>query len=512
MATRRKFLQNSLASGFGSSLLSFPLLARRNFAQAPASGTDGRVEFPQEIERIVRILEETPRDQAIERMAQLSRDKLSYRDFVAALFLAGIRNVNPQPPGFKFHCVFVIHSAVQLSMHLPPKEALLPLLWAVDQFKDSQQQDVEQGDFQLLTPKRVAEPSSAREEFRQAMDSWDEARADAAIVGLYRSCGAHDVMEELWRYGSRDYRNIGHKAIFVANSWRTLQLIGWELGENVLRSLVLGLLHFGKDQSVNGFAFADQTYLHNLELVRQMMSKLPADCWTAPANRDESIALLHGLREASPADACTELMTRLLPGHLNCQSAWDALHLMAGELMMRKPGIYGIHTVTSINALHYACRSAFAPETRLLMLLQACGWMTQFRTFMQSSTGDMLDTSITDLRLHQLLDEGQGATSADALFDLSPDDLPSAAKHAHRLAANSDQVQRFLDLSRGLLVRKGDDAHDYKYFAAISEDLDLVSPNWRGEMLAAATYYLPRNGTADSAAATRARTALLGSA
>ena len=32
----------------------------------------------------------------------------------------------------------------------------------------------------------------------------------------------------LWPYGIRDWQNIGHKAIFAAHSWRTLELIGWE--------------------------------------------------------------------------------------------------------------------------------------------------------------------------------------------------------------------------------------------------------------------------------------------
>ena len=67
-------------------------------------------------------------------------------------------------------------------------------------------------------------------------------RADRAIVSLVRSASAHQIISALWEYGARDYRNIGHKAIFVANTWRTLQTIGWQHAEPALRSLVLGLL------------------------------------------------------------------------------------------------------------------------------------------------------------------------------------------------------------------------------------------------------------------------------
>ncbi len=38
----------------------------------------------------------------------------------------------------------------------------------------------------------------------------------------------------MWEYGARDFRNIGHKAIYAANAWRTLQAIGWRHAEPVL--------------------------------------------------------------------------------------------------------------------------------------------------------------------------------------------------------------------------------------------------------------------------------------
>ena len=50
------------------------------------------------------------------------------------------------------------------------------------------------------------------------MDNWDEEGADRAIVSLVRSAGAGEVIELFWRYGARDFRDIGHKAIYTANS------------------------------------------------------------------------------------------------------------------------------------------------------------------------------------------------------------------------------------------------------------------------------------------------------
>jgi len=50
-----------------------------------------------------------------------------------------------------------------------------------------------------------------------------------------------------WRYGARDFRDIGHKAIFVANSYRTLVTIGWRHAEPILRSLTYAIVDHGRE-------------------------------------------------------------------------------------------------------------------------------------------------------------------------------------------------------------------------------------------------------------------------
>ena len=98
-------------------------------------------------------------------MVEQLRCGLPYRNFLAALFLAGIRDVSPHPPGFKFHCVFAIHSANQMSLDAVSEDRLLPLFWALDQFKKSQADNVRQGDFhmtKLTGPSAVAGKSGRR--------------------------------------------------------------------------------------------------------------------------------------------------------------------------------------------------------------------------------------------------------------------------------------------------------------------------------------------------------------
>jgi hypothetical protein len=76
----------------------------------------------------------------------------------------------------------------------------------------------------------------------------DAEAVDSAIVALVRSSDLAGTMEPIWRYAVRDQWYIGHKAVFAAQSSRTLQSIGWQHAEPVLRSLV-GIAGSSKQRS-----------------------------------------------------------------------------------------------------------------------------------------------------------------------------------------------------------------------------------------------------------------------
>ncbi|MBC9890625.1 MAG: twin-arginine translocation signal domain-containing protein, partial [Opitutae bacterium] len=63
------------------------------------------VQFSPEIEPLVRLLEETPRSRLLEEVAFRIKAGTRYREVLAALFVAGGRNIQPRPVGFKFHAV-----------------------------------------------------------------------------------------------------------------------------------------------------------------------------------------------------------------------------------------------------------------------------------------------------------------------------------------------------------------------------------------------------------------------
>jgi hypothetical protein len=339
------------------------------------------------------------------------------------------------------------------------------------------------------------------------MESWDVERAERAIVSLARNRSSAEAFDMLWRYGARDYRNIGHKAIFVANAFRTLHAIGWQHAEAVLRSLTRGLLAFGSSQEVNGYNYADQCYVPNLELVTKTVPKM-GKAWTEqPAEAAAVRALCSTLREASPGEACAEIAGRLASNRCSTAEVWDAVHLATAELRMRvraSAAIVGIHAVTSANALHYAYIAARDPGSRLLMLLQAAGWAAQFRTFAQSREESMRALSITDLEPH-----GEPADMA-TILGRPVSESDRAASEILSAARDLSARQSFLAGALRITIPRADEVHYYKYLAAIIEDVPLVSPEWQPHLTAASLYYMKRPGDPEPESIGRARKALRG--
>jgi hypothetical protein len=471
-------------------------------AAQEARVTPAQVRLRPEIEPLVRLVEETSRERLLEVVAGEIRRGLGYDRLLAALMLAGVRNIKPRPVGFKFHAVLVVNSAHLASLASPDSDRWLPLFWALDNFKGAQAQDVREGDWTMAALEESALPPAhqAKHRFIEAMDRWDEAGADAAVAQLARTAGAAEVYELFWRYGARDFRDIGHKAIFVANSWRTLQAIGWQHAEPVLRSLAFALLARGKVNPAEADEPADRPGRSNRERVK----KVRADWRAGTLDGGATTELLETLRAGTPDDAC-ERVVALLNRGAAAASLWDGVLNGAGELLMRRPGIVGIHCITSANALHHASQMSGDDETRLLMLLQAAAFMTLFRSSMglgAPKEGDRLD------HLPPAPDTASGPAALEAIFAEVSRDRSAAARHTLAYLQANGSPEELMTAARRLIFLKGSDSHDYKFSSAALEDYYHVSPAWRNFYLASSMFNLRGSGDRDNALAARARAAL----
>ena len=358
------------------------------------------------------------------------------------MLLAGVRNIQPRPVGFKFHAVLVVNSAHLASLASPDSDRWLPILWAVDQFKSSQAADVRAGDWTLGPVDEAAVPAAdkARAAFVAAMDRWDEAAADAAIAGLARTARPGDIFEVLARYGARDFREIGHKAIYVANSFRTLDVIGWQHAEPVLRSLAYALLDKDGDSGNPSTSDlpADRPYRHN----QPSAARLRAGWTDGRASADGAREMLHALRQATP-EAASALAIDLVNRGVAPQSIFEACFESSAELMMRSPGILALHATTFTNAVGYAFQRCRDDGTRRLLLLQNASFLPLFRG--APVRGVAIDT------LEPLPPRSTGPAAIEEIFAEVSRERPVAARKVLGFLDGGGDVRPLADAIRRLI-------------------------------------------------------------
>jgi hypothetical protein len=503
---RRRFLTHTAAAGAAvvgdlGFLANLPPVSAEELQPGP-------VRFTGDAEPVVRLLEDIPRERVLEAVAGEIRSGKSYTELLRAILLAGVRNIRPRPVGFKFHAVLAVNSAHLAAMASPGKERWLPLFWAIDTFKASQARDVQEGDWMMPQLAESALPSDAhaRQRFIQAMDRWDEPATDVAIARLARVEKPAELYELFWRYGARDFRDIGHKAIYVANSRRTFDAIGWENAEPVLRSLAYALLARDRVNPAEADELADRPWRLNLDRMKGVSTeKLKA--WQhgkpEPAATKELLAVL---RTGAFDDACATVATQLARGVAH-SSLWDAVLAGAGELIMRQPGLVGIHCVTTANALHYGSQATRSDETRVLLLLQGAAFMTLFRQTMER--GKPLPESFVDA-LPPAEGQGTGPEGVEAIFAAASRDRMDAARRTVAYLDAGGSAEALVAAGRRLIFLKGRDSHDYKFSSAALEDYAHVSPGLRNRYLATAMFNLKGSADPDNPLAARTRAALEG--
>ncbi len=502
---RRRFLRASAAGAAMAGLGDLGFLDGLAPVRADEAQLDPKVvRLDSGIEPVVRLLEETPRDRLLEEVAGRIKKGLTYREVLSALLLAGVRNIQPRPHvGFKFHAVLVVNSAHLASLNSPDSDRWLPIFWALDYFKNAQAQDVREGNWTMgpVEEKAVPPPGRAREAFLAAMDRWDEAAADAAVAGLARTAGSDEIYELFVRYGARDFRDIGHKAIYVANSWRTLNAIGWQNAEPVLRSLAYALLQHEGGNPADRDDAADRPMRRNALLASRIREGWSAGKPDAAASAD----LLSTLRTGSDDDASHQVV-ELLDRGVGPQSVWDALFDAAGELVMRQPGIVALHAVTTTNAMRYAYQATGDDLTRRLLMLQNAAFLTMFRGAL-GGRGKVKDTRIDHLEPAEPSKADDCSMAIEAIFEAAGHDRMAAVRRALAYLREGHDAGALIQAARRLVFLKGDDAHDYKYSSAVLEDFYQASSASRNRYLAAATMLLPASSDRDNKLVERIRAA-----
>ncbi len=480
-------LSRRSAMAFGGSLLTTVQLP--SLLASDVGLPLGAVQFRAEIEPLVRLLEETSRERVMRAVADAIRGGRSYRECLAALFLAAIRNIQPRPAvGFKFHSVLVVNSANLASLAAVDEERWLPLFWAIDYFKRTQEQDVNEGDWTMaaVDESRLPSADKADQQLRDAMENWDVEAADVAAASAARVLSAHQLFDLFAEFGSRDFRSIGHKAIYVAGAFRVLDVIGWEYAEPVMRSLSYALLnHTGDPNPAKADLAADREGREN----RQRAKSLRTGWIDGRLDNSATQSLIASARSSSPSELCVQ-MVQLIGDGIGMASVYDGMFAAAAELVLRQPEIVPLHAMTTTNAMHYLFQHVHDDSLRRWLVLQNAAFIGHFRESAQSR-GKLLPGNIEEITA---IPPGGEITD---VFRRDP-----ASKVLGYLSDGGDAVV-LMRRARELVFHKGNDAHDYKYSAALLEDYYARSPQWRDRILAAGSVLLPNENAKDTDLASR---------
>ncbi len=475
------------------------LCATGSAAALGLSGRSGLARTLPDSGALHRLLEETPRERVAAALAGLIRDGLDRRGTLAALAVATSRRVRPFPHvGFKYHTVLALQSVHLTALNLRGKERWLPVFWALDYFKRAQEAERRQSGWTMGAPPAPAAgtAAAAQQNLIDALDRWDLEAVDPAILDFARLAAPERLSEILFRYGIRDLRAIGHKAIAVQNVHRLLPLVGPESAPPVLRSLAAALQNHGYGPNpATGDLAPDRTW----RAFQAMLGEIPKS-WKRgrrdDAARDE---LVRTLREVSELDAGRAAIDLL--GHgVAADSIWEAIFATAAELVLTRPRVVPVHAQTSANAFHYVFRHARADSTRQLALLQSAAFMPAFRRGVGDTRADLRIEA-----LEPLAASGEGAAALRDAFSELPHDPAAAARKALHYLQRGGSADRLVAAARRHLARSGRYSHDYKFTEAALENYREMAPGaWRDRILSASMAYFTGSATAPSPVAREA--------
>ncbi len=359
-SNRRGFLATSAAAA------AVPLLPDLGFLApvSQAAATDTRIDPNQvrhspSIGQLIKLIQTTPRDKCVPVFLEQLLAGLSYQDLLSALLLATIEHGDP-------HQVLGVYSAHRVSSEARVEERLLPLFWALDRIVIGFQR----GDAKPLggAHRRLAEgragggrlPGSHGRAGPVAGGTCDcrartgtrPSAGDVPSLGMWRQ-ESDRLARASPHHGGQHMEDSRRTGLATCRTGATLPLAGTLQAQ--------GGQHLQAEPRACG----------------KTVAKLPADWAAKEPERGATLEVFNLLRQGETDAVCDLICTQLSSGRVKAGAVWDAIHLVAADLLFRYKtggvaiGGYLIHAVTSTNALRCGFECSDDDRVRLLMLLQS---------------------------------------------------------------------------------------------------------------------------------------------
>lgn len=477
----------------GASSVAMPYWLRAEDAELP----NGGVHETRDTATLIRLIDETPREDCPRVLAEQIKAGVPYRELLAAAFLFAAQRTG-------HHTVYLVHGSHQLTLDAAPEDRLLPLFWAVDNMKEALARARAKPVGPLTGP--LPSPSQSLGDFTAGMEAMDGEKSERAIVSYARAVGPKRAYAELLRYACRDNYFIGHIPIGIVTAGRALDVIGWHHAEETLRYIVRDM--YRTPHNLDG-----QPYVHNVERVAETFDALPVD-W-AGRKSDPTLVreLVDQIKRVKKWWRTNDwIAEQLASGAMQAGTVWDACFLLTSELMIRhkmggrRIGNLALHSNTTSNALRYAFDTLQDPKDRYLTMLQAVSWNME-SMISEENRGFLRERSIFDFEAQNLAADDEDV-SAEIFASLPPrivytENLDRtgqdhAAALSFSLAHRSPGNQAFNAAARKILCRKLTiNAHDMKYPMAMFEELNHVSPRYRPHLYASMVHFMQSSTSVD---------------
>lgn len=247
-----------------------------------------------------------------------------------------------------------------------------------------------------------------------------------------------------------------------------------------------------------------QPYVHNVERANKTHDQLPRDWASHAADKERTIELLGLMKKGRWWVNNDWVAENLIAGNIKAGTVWDAIHLLATELMLlvEKGGRIGtraLHSNTAANALHHVFTTCLDSRTRYLTMLQALSWGTEFMLDAKARDG-LLSGDAAAMQPIELAGDKQD-TLQEFLAALPArrsqergDDRTGQLKAAEltfALAQTRAGANAFIQAAQHAMTRRLTiNAHEMKYPIAMFEEYRRVSLVWRPHLLAATSVFL----------------------
>lgn len=324
-----------------------------------------RVLYPDHVEPLVQLVEETPPD----RIVAATHDQLaagtSVKDMLLASALAVVRS-SDLPPGHHggpLHPLAGLHAVRHIAARLPSDYARLPVIQNVA-VANKHIHSPAMGPYILAEAKPVSEKDSVEATlaaFRSAVGRGVYNACDHYFLYLLERLSPMQVLELLLEVGIPKNQLDDHYFLFPVFTWRALEYLGWEYARYIGRAPVR---YITRPTAPTSLEEVDRL-IHEHELLERDLR--------VETGEDESAAVAALADEIGRRNRFTEipgLLARALADGLSMQGVGEGLSVGGSTLFLRSQtgNPMDVHINTGANTRRYLLRQ---PELSRRIKLQA---------------------------------------------------------------------------------------------------------------------------------------------